>query len=239
MTQNTDPRTEPVARELKDETPLSPMRTTIADRLQESYRDAAHVTLTREASLPPLEPGLAQIASETTTPSIIDVLLKSVSEALTAHPAFNATYDAAEKTHRTYHEHNVGIATDIDDGLVVPVLSDLRDDSIIDIHRQRTAVVGRVQRGSFTMSDFEHGTFTVSNLGPLGVDTFTPIINPPQVAILGVGRLRDVSAQQSMQDAPSSQIGLSLSFDHRVVDGADGARFLDTIVQSTTTALET
>ena len=239
MTQNTDPRTEPVARELKNETPLSPMRTTIADRLQESYRDAAHVTLTREASLPPLEPGLAQIASETTTPSIIDVLLKSVSEALTAHPAFNATYDAAEKTHRTYHEHNVGIATDIDDGLVVPVLSDLRDDSIIDIHRQRTAVVDRVQRGSFSMSDFEHGTFTVSNLGPLGVDTFTPIINPPQVAIFGFCCLRDVSAQQSMQDAPSSQIGLSLSFDHRVVDGADGARFLDTIVQSTTTALET
>jgi len=152
MTQNTDPRTEPVARELKDETPLSPMRTTIADRLQNSYRDAAHVTLTREASLPPVEPGLALIADETTAPSIVDVLLGAVSEALNTHPAFNATYDAAEKTHRTYHEHNVGIATDVDDGLVVPVLRDLRDDSIIDIHRQRTAVVDRVQRGSFSMS---------------------------------------------------------------------------------------
>ena len=239
MSQNTEPRTEPVAREPKDETPLSPMRTTIADRLQDSYRDAAHVTLTREASLPPVAPGLAQIAGETTTPSIIDVLLSAVSEALSVHPAFNATYDAAEKTHRTYHEHNIGIATDIDDGLVVPVLSDLRNESVIDIHRQRTAVVDRVQRGAFSMSDFEHGTFTVSNLGPLGIDTFTPIINPPQVAILGVGRLRDVPAQRSAQDTPSAQIGLSLSFDHRVVDGADGARFLDTIVQAATAALET
>ncbi|MXR52043.1 2-oxo acid dehydrogenase subunit E2 [Halovenus sp. WSH3] len=221
-------RADPVERTLREQRSLDRMRKTIAKRLSESYREAVHVTLSRQVNAEPLLEATEQAAMEIESISFVDLLLCALSETLAEHPEFNATYE--DGTHRLYEEHNIGLAVDIDSGLVTPVLGDVASKSLETIHRQRRSLVDRVRAGEYSMSDFRNGTFTVTNLGPLGVDSFTPIINPPEIAILAVGRLDE----RAMPDGDGGvtfrrELPLDLSFDHRVVDGADGARFLETL----------
>lgn len=227
----------PAPRTVAEERSLSPMRKTIAKRLQESYREAVHVTLSREADAEallaaaddaePVEEGAAD-------PSVLDVLLCALSEALDAHPSFNATFE--EGTHRVYEEHNVGVAVDIDAGLVTPVVADIGAKSVAEVAAERSRLTERVRNGEYSMSTFEGGTFTVSNLGPLGVDSFDPVINPPEVAILGVGRITGKVVPDGEGSTNRRRVTFDLSFDHRVVDGADAARFLHTLVEHVETA---
>ena len=258
------PSDDPAERTVASERSLSPMRRTIAARLQESYQEAVHVTVSREVSA-----AAALAASDveldgdgSVSPSVTDVLLRALSDSLADHPSFNATFE--DGTHRIYEEHNIGVAVDIDQGLVTPVLEDVGSKSLAEITRERRRLTDRVRAGEYSMSTFEGGTFTVSNLGPLGSDSFTPVINPPEVAILGVNRIREAvvpataaegrdagdatgadgtgsgNAGDAAGDAgvPAANDGrfttdermtLDLSFDHRVVDGADAARFLGTL----------
>jgi pyruvate dehydrogenase E2 component (dihydrolipoamide acetyltransferase) len=213
------------------------MRRTIADRLGESYREAVHVTVSRE-----VEAEALVAAADAAGVSLVDVLVRSLSDALDAHPAFNATFE--DGTHRVYEEHNVGIAVAIEDGLVAPVVADVRGRRPNDIAAERERLTEAVQSGDYGMADLRGGTFTVSNLGPLGVDGFTPIINPPEVAILGVNRVRErarpagverrsTESRSEVDDGVTFRetLPLDLSFDHRVVDGADAARFLGTLAE--------
>lgn len=219
---------DPAPQTVREERSLSPMRRTIADRLGESYREAVHVTLSREVDAEAL---LARVDAagdgEGSDPSLLDGVIAALSATLEEHPAFNATFE--DGTHRVYAEHNVGVAVAIEDGLVTPVLADVAAKSLAEIARERRALTERVQAGDYTMRTFAGGTMTVSNLGPLGVDSFTPVINPPEVAILGVGRVRKRTVPVGEAVAVRRRFTLDLSFDHRVVDGADAARFLDTL----------
>ncbi|MFB6252367.1 MAG: 2-oxo acid dehydrogenase subunit E2 [Halobellus sp.] len=226
---------EPAERTVADERSLSPMRRTIASRLQESYQEAVHVTVSRAVSA---ESMLAAADTELggdgepVEPSVVDVLVCALSETLAEHPAFNATFE--DGTHRVYEEHNLGVAVDIDDGLVTPVLEDVGSKSLATITAERRRLTERVQTGQYSMSTFQGGTFTVSNLGPLGVDSFTPVINPPEVAILGVNRIREAVVPDENSEhsvGTEKRLTLDLSFDHRVVDGADAARFLGTLAK--------
>lgn len=201
--------------------PLSGMQRTIADRLSESYGEAVHVTLNRSFDTSALTATVTAAREAGVTVSITDLLVKAVGAALSAHPAFNAVFEDEE--HRLIEEVNVGVAVDIDRGLVTPVIGTVTEKTADEVNTVRRNLTDRVQSGAFTMDDLEGGTFTISNLGMFGVDHFDPIINPPQVAILGVGRTRD-----------DGEMTLSLSFDHRVVNGADAARFLDTVVETAT-----
>ena len=224
----------PAERTVREERSLSPMRRTIAERLGESYRNAVHVTLHREVRADPLV-AVVQSAQATQTDdshvSLLDPLLLAVSETLAAHPAVNATFE--DDTHRLYEEHNVAVAVAIEAGLVTPVLGDVGSMSLATVASERNRVTDLVQSGDYSMSDLRGGTFTVSNLGPLGVDSFTPIINPPQVAILGVGRTRERTVRPGGDSGDGvefeQRLSLDLAIDHRVVDGADGARFLETL----------
>jgi pyruvate/2-oxoglutarate dehydrogenase complex dihydrolipoamide acyltransferase (E2) component len=135
-----------------------------------------------------------------------------------------------------YKEHNIGVAVDIDDGLVAPVLEDVRAKSLNTITSRRRDLTTRVRDGEYTMSTFSGGTFTVSNLGPLGVDSFTPVINPPEIAILGIGRTTERAVPDDDGVVFRPMMTVDLSFDHRVVDGADAARFLETLAENLTTA---
>jgi pyruvate dehydrogenase E2 component (dihydrolipoamide acetyltransferase) len=200
------------------------MRKTIANRLQQSYREAVHVTASRDIDAGPL-----LSVADAAEVSVVDVLLRALSDSLAAHPAFNATFE--DGTHRLYEEHNVGVAVDIEDGLVTPVVADLGSKSLAEIAERRQVLTERVRDGDYTMSTFRGGTFTVSNLGPLGVDSFTPVINPPEVAILGVGRTTDRAVPTGDGVERRRELTLDLSFDHRVVDGADAARFLGTLAE--------
>ena len=222
------PRSEPVQRTVSEERSLTPMRRTIAERLSESYRNAAHVTVGRDVDAEPLLDAAETATQENDVDvNAVDVLFTAVSDALDAHPAFNATFE--DDTHRIYEEHNVGTAVTLEQGLVTPVLPAVDEKSLAEIARERRALTERVRAGDYSMSDFQGGTFTVSNLGPLGIDSFTPIINPPQIAILGINRIRERPAVVNGDVVPRRELRLDCSFDHRIVDGADAAAFLDAI----------
>ena len=223
-------RTAPAPRTVAEERTLSPMRRTIADRLGESYRNAVHVTVSREVDAEALVDAADRADDELDADvSLIDVLLLAVSAALDEHPAFNATFD--DGTHRVYEEHNLAVAVTIEAGLVTPVIADVGGESLAEVAAERRRLTDLVQAGDHSMSDLRGGTFTVSNLGPLGVDSFTPIINPPEVAILGVGRTRGRAVPDGDGVEFRRWMTLDLSIDHRVVDGADGARFLGTLAE--------
>ena len=157
-------------------------------------------------------------------PALNDVVLKAVAVALEAHPALNAALvDGA--IHR-YREINLGVAVDVEDGLVVPVL---RNAGKLDLDRIASAVADlttRAKAGKLTPADFEGATFTVSNLSALGVDWFTPVLNPPQCALLGVGRIRRTPAAVGREVAIRDVATFVLTFDHRALDGAPAGRFL-------------
>ncbi|QZP39728.1 2-oxo acid dehydrogenase subunit E2 [Halobaculum magnesiiphilum] len=225
------PRDEPATRTVAEEHTPSPMRRTIARRLHESYSEAVHVTATRVVDAEALFEAV-DVAGDRhgVDLSLSDAVLAAVSATLDRHPSFNATFE--DGTRRVYEEHNLGYGVDLEQGLVAPVLADVGPLSIAEIHRRRTALVDRVRAGDYDTADLRGGTFTVSNLGPLGVDSFTPIINPPQVAILGVNAVRERAVRPDDDGGAVAfrrHLPLDLSFDHRVVDGADAGRFLRTL----------
>jgi pyruvate dehydrogenase E2 component (dihydrolipoamide acetyltransferase) len=120
----------------------------------------------------------------------------------------------------------MGLAVETDRGLLVPVLRDVAGKGLTALARERATAVERARAGSATPDELAGGTFTLTNLGALGIDAFTPLLNPPQVAILGVGRLRPILAPGSSGAAVRQALVLSLTFDHRAVDGAPAARLL-------------
>ncbi|WP_416838860.1 2-oxo acid dehydrogenase subunit E2 [Haloferax sp. DFSO52] len=220
-------KTEPV----EMERPLSGMRRTIANRLGQSYRESVHVTVNRSADAEELL-AAADAADDAlgVDVSISDVLILAVSAALDEYPAFNATFE--ENVHKLHESHNICMAVDIDEGLIAPVVRDVDSLSLAELAEERAATTQRALSGDYTMDDLTGGTFTISNLGVLGVESFDPIINPPQVAILGVNTIRKQVVPTDDGDvAVRRVISFSLSFDHRIVDGADAARFLGALVE--------
>ena len=211
--------------------PFSGMRQTIAARLGESYREAVHVTVHRKAAAEALfdATDAADDALETDV-SIQDLLVLAISATLEDHPEFNATFE--DEVHTLWAEHNVGLAVDVEHGLIAPVLRDVGSKSLETIADERRDLVGSALEGEYTMDDLQGGTFTVTNLGVLGVESFDPVINPPQVAILGVNAISEVPTRGSNDEVEwRRQLPLDLSFDHRIVDGADAARFLESLVE--------
>ena len=200
---------------------LGGIQQTVSERLGESYRNAVHVTVKRTFDAGTMVDVAGMAEDRGVDASLTDLLLKGVGETMTSHPAFNALFEGGE--HRLVEEVNVGVAVDVDGGLVTPVVPDVRAKSAEEVAAVRGALTERTLAGEFTSEDLAGGTFTVTNLGMFGVDSFDPVINPPETAILGVGRVRE-----------NGTMTLSLSFDHRVVNGADAARYLDDLVGTLT-----
>ena len=208
---------------------LSGIRRTTAERLGEIWSQAPHVTEGIEVDFSAIL-SLRSVNEEAwrqshgVAPSINDFVLKATAEALKSHPRLNATLiDGA--VHQ-YREVNLGVAVDIPDGLVVPVIRGAETLGIVEIATQVRALAERAREGKLRIDDYVDGTFTVTNLGGLGVDWFTPVLNPPQCAILGVGRVRRVAVFAG-ESIVARDIGtLVLTFDHRAIDGAPCARFL-------------
>ena len=157
-------------------------------------------------------------------PSLNDIVLKAAAVALEAHPALNSAFvDGA--IHR-YRGINLGVAVDVEDGLVVPVLRNAGQLDLGGIASAVAELTARAKAGKLTLEDIEGGTFTVSNLSALGVDWFTPVLNPPQCALLGVGRLRRTPAAVGREVLIRDTATFVLTFDHRALDGAPAGRFL-------------
>jgi pyruvate dehydrogenase E2 component (dihydrolipoamide acetyltransferase) len=198
-------------RELAEAVPLKGMRALIARRMTDSLRDMAQLTLHREIDTAQLT-RFRETFELNERPSINDVLLASVARTLPKHAALNATLE--DETIFRWRSVHLGMAVAVDDGLVVPIIRNANELSLAELHARAAQLADAAREGKLKMSDIEGATFTVSNLGAFGIDTFTPIIDPPQVAILGTGRIRHGS------------MTLSLTIDHRALDGAPGARFL-------------
>ncbi|MGI8689102.1 MAG: dihydrolipoamide acetyltransferase family protein [Thermomicrobiales bacterium] len=216
--------------------PLSQMRRIIGERLAQSARTAAPVILTTEADATALVRLRSEIkgalGSDAPTPTYTDLFARLVAVALRGFPDLNASLtDDGIVPHDAVH---LGIAVDTEKGLLVPVIRDAHTKSVQTIAAESARLIGQARAGKAARADLTGGTFTITNLGMYGIDAFTPIINLPECAILGIGRIvaRPVVVDEETETiAVRKMVALSLTFDHRVVDGAPAARFLKRIKQ--------
>ena len=197
--------------------PVRGARKVTAQRMQASLAEMAQVTLTRYANAAPLMSYLGRLrdnAERLDLPrlTVNDLVLFATARTMARHPEANATFDWSEI--RQYSRVDLGVAVDTPRGLLVPVIRDAASLGLIDLARATASAVDAARSGSLTTDDMSGGTFTVSNLGGVGVHWFTPVVNPPQVCILGVGRALPASP------AGPDLMPLSLTFDHRAIDGA-------------------
>jgi pyruvate dehydrogenase E2 component (dihydrolipoamide acetyltransferase) len=207
--------------------PFSRMRATIAKRMAESMREAPHFYLTAEINMSEavrLRTALKASNRVTEDVTYTHLLMKAVAIALDRHPRLNASFGGDA---REYQEHiNIGLAVSLDDGLLVPVLHDCDSLSLLEIAAQATALVERSRSGKPRAEDLTGGTFTISNLGMLPIEHFTAIINQPQAAILAVGAIKERPVVRDGQVTIASTMLVTLSCDHRILDGVTGGQFL-------------
>ncbi|MBX6772048.1 MAG: 2-oxo acid dehydrogenase subunit E2 [Chloroflexi bacterium] len=214
--------------------PLTAMRRTIAERMVRSQQTVAEVTLTTEVEMTEVVKLREQVNSEWQKVhgikvSYTDVIVRAAARALREHPTLNASF--AEDGIHLHGEINIGLAVAIEDGLVVPVIRHADQKSLLEIAQTVRALAERARAGQLSRDDLSGGTFTITNLGMFGVETFTPIINWPECAILGVGQVAERAVARSGQLAVRPTMWLSLTFDHRIVDGAPAAQFLQRVKQ--------
>ncbi len=209
--------------------PYTAIARTAAERTATSFRTAPHFYISMDVDAGALvllrETLVHDLAGgEVSRPSINDILVKVVAGALAEHRHVNAS--AADDGVIVYQEINIGVAVATDQGLVVPVVHDADRKTIHEIAREAKELAARAREGRLGPEDVSGGTFTISNLGMFGVDEFFAIINPPQAAILGVGAVREHPLVKDGAIIAGRVMRLSLSADHRVLDGASAARFL-------------
>ncbi len=209
--------------------PLHPIHKLMAERMSQSFSAAPHFYLgveVKAAALVDLRESLLPICEEKAQVRLTftDLLVKMLAATLRNHPVANATWE--EGGIRLLPEINIGLATAVDEGLVVPVIKAADSLSLTDIAAARSDLSQKAKAGRLTLDEVTGGTFTLTNLGMLGVDIFQAIINPPQSAILATGRILERPVVENGEVVARPTMYLTLSVDHRVLDGATGARFL-------------
>ncbi|MGM0366911.1 MAG: dihydrolipoamide acetyltransferase family protein [Actinomycetota bacterium] len=220
---------------VKSSTPLKGMRKTIAQRMSHSYSTVPHILQTAKAdvgNLISLRERLKEKASSLYGVKVTytDFILKIAAAALKEMPEINSSYQ--DDNYIVYDDINVGMATAVEEGLIVPTIYNTDKLSILDIAKKRTELIEKAREGKLSLEEISNGTFTVSNLGMYkAVRQFTAIINPPQAAILAVGAMYKEPGIVEGRIEPRSYMEVTLAVDHRILDGAMGARFLERIVE--------
>lgn len=214
--------------------PLRGVRRSIAKAMVKSKFTAPHVTAIDEADITALweirerEKKVAE--SKGVKLTLMPFLVKGVVAGLKAHPYLNATLEDENEEIILKKYYNIGIATDTPEGLMVPVLKNAGDKTILQLAREMGELSEKARTRKIDLADLKGGTFTITNYGSVRGIFGTPIINHPEVAILGVGRLQEKPVVRGEKIEIRKMLPLSLSFDHRVVDGAEAARFLSTVI---------
>jgi len=216
----------------RERIPVSRMRHLIAQRMSESAHTTAAVTLTTEADATELVALRTQLKATfaprgEAVPTYNDLLIKLTAVALAEHPLLRALWQDDEIT--IAPGIHIGLAVDTDEGLLVPVVRDVQNRRLRQIASTTKTLIEQAQARKIGPDALQGGNFTITNLGMYNIDGFTPLINLPQCAILGVGRIIEKPAVHNGQVVPRSMVTLSLTFDHRIVDGAPAARFLDSV----------
>ena len=210
------------------DTPISQMRKTIAKRLAESKFTAPHFYLTIAVDMSAAAAARAEInAGGDVKISFNDLVVKSVAKALKKHPAVNSSW--LGDSIRTNYDVHVGVAVAVEDGLLVPVVRHADAKGLADISAEVRAFAQKAKDKKLQPSDWAGNTFTISNLGMFGIEEFTAIINPPDAAILAVGGIQEVPVVKNGAVVPGQVMKMTLSCDHRVIDGATGAAFLNSV----------
>lgn len=208
--------------------PVRGMRKTIAERMHDSLQSMAQLTMDMDVTMDDAIKLRNQLveewADEGVKPSYTDLVIRAVARALQKHPTMNASWGDKEIT--LHGDIHVGMAVALEDGLIVPVIKNAADISVKALAQESTRLALDARNGSVSLDDMQGGTFTVSALGMFGVDSFTPIINSPQAGILGVNRIRDDVAWEGDKPVRTQVMRLSLTWDHRVLDGGPAALFL-------------
>jgi len=210
------------------EQPMSAMRRTIAARLQSSKQQAPHYRVCMDMDLE----GLLELkdtlnrAAPALKLSVNDLMIKAAAHALMAVPQLNAQYDAQRQVVTRFADADIAVAVAIDGGLITPIIPAANRRSLAEISDMMRDLVTRAQAGTLRPSEFQGGSFSISNLGMYGVSQFDAIINPPQVAILAMGAAEQRAVVRDGEICARRQLTVSLSSDHRVIDGALAATFL-------------
>jgi pyruvate dehydrogenase E2 component (dihydrolipoamide acetyltransferase) len=213
--------------------PLSRIKRISAANLHRNWVMIPHVTHYDEADITELEAFRKQTneahAKSGVKVTMVALMIKAVVATLQANPQFNSSLDGEELVVKRYF--NIGFAADTPNGLVVPVIKDADKKGILDIARELTELSGKAREGKLSGADMQGGTFSISSLGGIGGTGFTPLINAPEVAILGVAKSSMKPVWNGREFEPRLTVPLCLSYDHRVIDGADGARFCAYLAQ--------
>lgn len=209
-----------------DSLPLAGLRATIARRMHDSLQRMAQLTLHTEADVTELVALREKLKTQMSL-TYTDLIVRACALALRQHPRLNATLEG--ETIRLLPQVNIGLAVALDDGLIVPVIHQADQRTLSDLAQTRTRLAERARANQLSKEEISGGTFTITNLGNYDIDAFTPIVNPPEAAILGVGRIVEKVAIYQGKIAQRAMMTLSLTFDHRLVDGAPAAAFLQAV----------
>ena len=215
-----------VAPAAAEDIPLRGMRKVIAERMHQSLQGSAQLTISTEADVTQLIDRRQEVRQEFNV-TYTDFIVQACAHALRQHPRMNAYLEG--DIIRANSDIHVGLAVALDEGLIVPVVRDADKKSLKDIAAEAKTLAEKARASQLKLEEVSGGTFTVSNLGMYGVDAFTPIINAPQSGILGVGRIVEKPVIHRGEVTRRSMMVLSLTFDHRVIDGAPAGAFLQTV----------
>jgi len=215
---------------------LSRIRVRGAENLHRSWLNVPHVTQHDEADITDLELFRAELKAEAQAKSIkltpLAFIVKAVVATLRTFPTFNASLDPSVRQLFVKRYYHIGLAVDTPEGLVVPVLRDADQKGIFELAKEIESLSQKAQQGKLAMSDLQGGSFSISSLGAIGGTGFTPIINAPEVAILGVSRLTMKPVWSGKDFEPRRMLPLSLSYDHRAINGAEAGRFVTSLCQT-------
>jgi pyruvate dehydrogenase E2 component (dihydrolipoamide acetyltransferase) len=228
--ENFKPSTQPTVAagvESYEDLPVTQMRKTIAKRLAESKFTAPHFYLTKEIKMDAVMDARKRMNEYSESKiSVNDLVVKATALALKKHPNINSSW-LGDKIRRNHHVH-IGVAVAVEDGLLVPVVRFADSKSLSQIGSEVKDLAGKAKNKELQPKDWEGNTFTISNLGMFGIDEFTAIVNPPDACILAVGGSKETVIVENGEMKPGHVMKVTLSCDHRVVDGVTGAKFLQT-----------
>jgi pyruvate dehydrogenase E2 component (dihydrolipoamide acetyltransferase) len=216
--------------------PLSPLRQVIARRMAESWNSTPRVTQFDEADITALmalrKKYAAAYEQKGARLTLTSFALKVVVDTLKKHPIFNASLDEVAQAIVLKQYYHIGIAVDTEAGLIVPVIRDADKKNLIELSRELEDLAGKARGRKVSLEELKGGTFTISNQGGIGSGQFTPIVNKPEVAIIGLGRGAMKAVVRDNKIEPRLMLPMGLSYDHRVIDGAAAARFTVDLVQA-------
>ncbi|MGC9345710.1 MAG: dihydrolipoamide acetyltransferase family protein [Candidatus Bathyarchaeales archaeon] len=224
-------RTREILPKVKEVVQLSGFRKTSAERVSMSFKTAPHSTIMMEVDV-----SKAAALHEKLQVSYTAILVKAVAKALTEHPTINSMFEGNQI--KIFEDVNVGVAVATEYGLVVPVIHNADRKSLAEIDTAVKELTEKARQGKLAREEVTGGTFTITNLGMYGVEFFTPIINPPEAAILGVGKITEKPVVTDGKIETIPFMTLSLSYDHRIVDGAPAAEFLRKVKEKVEKGLE-